>query len=251
MPLELPDALHTAPGKHTRIRHPFSATYNYAVVELLNQTCNIARQLPCEEYDLYEFGVLTGRSMKGYVTQLGKESVHFHRYWGFDSFVGLPQEDSSIRRTDISVQQWQPGSWSAAETLHATSYATLEQTILRFINDSRVSLVRGFYNESLTATLTAERGMRPALFVEIDCDLYLSAFAALDWMLANGLIVPGTLLVYNDWKAGGGGHGTGAAGQGEAKAHANIVAKYNLTISRIPSWIEAIWRIKSVPSKGP
>ena len=80
----------------------------------------------------------------------------------------------------------------------------------------------GFYNESLTRTLAVERQMRPALFVEVDCDLYISTSAALEWMFANKLIVAGTILVYNDWQAGG-------DKSGEARAHAEVCNKYNVT----------------------
>eukprot|EP00966_Prymnesium_polylepis_P169822 3926101-Prymnesium_polylepis.1 len=63
---------------------------------------------------------------------------------------------------------------------------------MHFINDSRVQLVRGFYNESLTASLA--KRMRPALFVMIDCDLYVSALAALEWLCESRLLVQGTLV---------------------------------------------------------
>ena len=176
--------------------------------------------------------------MKGYVTQLQSVGVHYHHYWGFDSFSGLPEEDARAVRSKTSDVSWQSGSFSASEVLHISSYSTLESTILRFINDSRVSLVRGFYNESLTDTLAKERRMRPALFVEIDCDLYVSSSAALDWMFANNLIVAGTILVYNDWIVGG--------RTGEALAHEEACVKYNVTVRKLRSRVEVIWMVERV-----
>ena len=233
----LPDTLTTASGKHARVRHPWSMQYNPKVVELLKLRCH--EQVECTKYDLYEFGVFTGRSMKGYVTQLKDAGVNYAHYWGFDSFVGLPQERGTIARSTISTSDWQAGSFSAAEVLRKQSYTSLESTILSFVNDSRVNLVRGFYNESLTRTIAFERQMQPALFVEIDCDLYVSSITAMDWMLANRLIVAGTLLVYNDWRAGG-------DGSGEALAHGEVCAKYNVTATRVPSKLEVIWRVEHV-----
>lgn len=193
----------------------------------------------CGQYDLYEFGVFTGRSMKGYVSQLDEAGVQYAHYWGFDSFVGLPDERATIARSTVSASDWQAGSFSASEVLKVHTYSSLERTILRFVNDSRVNLVRGFYNESLTRTIAIERQMRPALFVEIDCDLYVSTITALDWMMTNRLIVAGTLLVYNDWRAGG-------ESSGESLAHTEVCAKYNVTTRRVPSKYEVIWRVERI-----
>lgn len=231
--------LHTAHGNHVHIRHPYVSHYNVHVVEHIRQACNASAALQvCAERDMYEFGVLTGRSMKGYLKSLRKVHVPFRHYWGFDSFSGLPDEDASTERTHTSVKDWQPGSWSASEALRIKSWSTLEATLLRYLNDTRVSLVRGYYNESLTRTLAIDRRMRPALFVEIDCDLYVSSSAALDWMFASQLIVAGTILVYNDWAGGG--------SSGEARAHREACAKYNVTVTRLPSRMEMIFRVESV-----
>ena len=68
--------------------------------------------------------------------------------------------------------------------------------------------------------------MRPALYVEIDCDLYSSTSLALEWLLANRLIVPGTLLGYDDLVSGGRG--------GEARAHREMVARHGLRLRSVP-----------------
>ena len=64
---------------------------------------------------------------------------------------------------------------------------------------SQLSLVPGFYDKSLLPDLASRMGMRPAAYVDIDCDLYGSTKSALEWMLASRLIVPGTLIGYDDW----------------------------------------------------
>lgn len=64
--------------------------------------------------------------------------------------------------------------------------------------------------------------MRPALYVEIDCDLYLSSRQALEWLLSSRLIVRGTVIGYDDLEAGGTG--------GEAQAHNEVVARWGLTL---------------------
>ena len=68
--------------------------------------------------------------------------------------------------------------------------------------------------------------MLPALYLQIDCDLYVSAYQALDWMLANKLVVAGTIIGYDDWTTGGEG--------GEAQAHHEVVlGKYRATVAPI------------------
>ena len=42
--------------------------------------------------------------------------------------------------------------------------------------------------------------LRPnlALLIDVDVDLYISCMQCMDWMFANGLIVPGTVVYYDD-----------------------------------------------------
>ena len=75
-------------------------------------------------------------------------------------------------------------------------------TVLKKLNQFSpgvVDLVNGFYDKSLTKTLPAERGMRPARYIDIDCDLHGSTVTALEWLFEHKLAVPGTLVGYDDW----------------------------------------------------
>jgi hypothetical protein len=75
---------------------------------------------------------------------------------------------------------------------------------------------------SLTAELPVHLGMRPALYVDIDCDLYVSTYQALDWLFSSKLIVPGTLIGYDDWCL------TTLGTAGESRAHIEIARKYKV-----------------------
>jgi len=174
----------------------------------------------CTNRDMYEFGVFVGKSMRALTLQL--KQVPYRHFWGFDSFRGLPNEDSGVVRSQLSEETWQRGTFSAADALRSRSYEVLEQKIRGYVGETRVQFVRVFYNESLTATLARDRHMRRALYVEIDCDLYTSSLQALDWMLANKLIVEHTILGYDDWITGG--------AEGEQKAHAEVFAKYHVQL---------------------
>lgn len=59
----------------------------------------------------------------------------------------------------------------------------------------------GFFNESLPAQPHHGR-FAPALYVDLDADLYLSTYQALDWLLERGIVVNGTILGYDDFNQG-------------------------------------------------
>ena len=107
-------------------------------------------------------------------------------------------------------------------------------------------MIRGFLNESLTPALAAERGMRPALYVDIDVDIHAPTYEALDWMLRSGLIANGTVIGYDDFNHGvPAGVPLGTKGswervregrlEGEARAHREIEDKWGLRMVQIRS----------------
>lgn len=83
------------------------------------------------------------------------------------------------------------------------------------------------FDKTLTPSLVAERDMAPALYVDIDCDLYSSSVTVLEWLFENKLIVPGTIIWYDDIAAGGGYSG------GEGLVHRQAVRKYEVVAKEI------------------
>ena len=83
--------------------------------------------------------------------------------------------------------------------------------------------------------------MRPAAYLDTDCDLYSSAYESLDWAFASGVAQVGTVVGYDDWWVFACSHAKGRRGQegnlsaaidifehGEAKAHKEITYKYGV-----------------------
>ena len=186
-------------------------------------------KLNCGSMDLYQFGVFTGRSMRGISLALNKSNTPFRRFWGFDSFQGLPDEDLALaadaKYARAQQDNWRPGLFNAADIYNVHSFHALQKQIRHYINDTRCEFVRGFFNESLTPTLAARRGMRPALYVDIDADLYSSSLQALSWLFAMRLVVPGTVIGYDDWTFGG--------AQGEQRAHREVMKRYGVETSNV------------------
>ena len=180
--------------------------------------------------DVYQFGVYTGGSLRGVNHYFGWLNVHYGTIWGFDSFEGLPKESGGV---PAEGKHWNPGGFSAADALHEHSYARLEQSLLQHIGrkNGGVQLVRGFYSASLTPTLARERSMQPALYVDVDCDLYISAVQALDWLFCSGLIDAGvTVFRYDDWSEMPSPHPRlNISAEGEKKAHLEITLRHQVT----------------------
>ena len=118
--------------------------------------------------DYLEFGVYNGTSltcMHHVLKEVGLDDV---RLFGFDSFEGFPAhaavEDEG---------RWQPG--------RCYSPLKLTQAVLdaEGIDWRRVTLVPGWFSDTLNDRTRAEYGITKASVIMIDCDLYSSTKEAL------------------------------------------------------------------------
>jgi O-methyltransferase len=106
--------------------------------------------------DYVEFGVFRGESIQHWLTI----NTHLQsRFTGFDTFTGLPHP-------------WE-GFW---ETLERETFDA--QGNVPEINDSRVTFIKGLFQETLPAFLTHHYSQLP-LIIHIDSDLYSSALYVL------------------------------------------------------------------------
>jgi hypothetical protein len=151
-----------------------------------------------------QFGVLHGRSLARISHAFGGKAP----IWGFDSFVGLPEESPGKLRP----AGWAAGALAAVPGAsnrgNAATWLPPQTVIQAIINATRrripgeeVQLVAGMYNKSLTAPLARSilRRHGTAAYIDIDCDLYVSTFTALDWVFTHGLARVGTVLGFDDW----------------------------------------------------
>ena len=138
--------------------------------------------------DVYQFGVFTGASLRSLAR-------HYRgaRLWAFDTFSGMPKVSDHTEGSYIKA--WGPGAFNAAGSSRDKVKRLQEEFGAQGHN---VSFIVGTYSVSLTTQLPQAMGMRPAMYVDIDCDLYASTLEALDWMLAHNLIIAGTVLGYDD-----------------------------------------------------
>lgn len=109
------------------------------------------------------------------------------RFIAFDSFQGLP-EPKGIDRDSADFRGGQ----------YACTRADVE-TGLRGsgVDLKKVEFVEGWYKDTCVPATKARLGLKAAAICWLDCDLYQSTKEALDFL--GGLIVDGTILVFDDW----------------------------------------------------
>jgi hypothetical protein len=107
-------------------------------------------------------------------------------YVGFDSFEGLP-EISKIDEQAI----WEKGKLAFAEQKF------IDTATAHGIPKTKLLTVRGFYNQSLTASLAQQLLPNNAAVIYVDCDLYASTVSVLKWI--PDFLQIGTVIVFDDW----------------------------------------------------
>lgn len=138
--------------------------------------------------DYLEFGVYQGQTFVNAWRSAhvrGRPDMHFY---AFDSFQGLPDPASS----DLD----RGGEFHAGQ--YAAGRAEFERNLRRGgVDPERVTIVEGFYDESLRDLKPREIGLESASIVWIDCDLYSSTVSVLDFV--TDLVRDGTVLLFDDW----------------------------------------------------
>lgn len=174
---------------------------------------------------IYEFGVWCGASMilmRKYMLLAGLTCKHM---FAFDSFRGLPAESLDV----VAGGAWTPGGWSSRDYMKEPD---IDKIIIRLQGKVEfctvpTTFIPGFFADSLTPELLKQHDFRPAAFIDIDVDLYISAKQCLVWMFENGLVVPGTLIGYDDWG------GTEEYKGGESLAHLEIQKEYGVKFKEL------------------
>lgn len=168
--------------------HGFN-TANPALLPALTRVLeDVAGDKETREGDYYEFGVFKGYAFlhaQHEARRLGLDSM---RFFGFDSFEGLPEVDGvdATAHGEFYKGQYACGKDEVVRNLDA-----------RGVDWDRTFLVEGYFDRSLTAELRARHQMKPAAVALVDCDLYSSTRDVLQFL--DTLIRPGSILLMDDW----------------------------------------------------
>ncbi|MEM7021883.1 MAG: TylF/MycF/NovP-related O-methyltransferase [Pseudomonadota bacterium] len=170
--------------------HGFSAANN-SVLTGLDKCFAKVEEFDRPVADYLEFCLFKGYSFwyaQNKAKQMGLESM---RFFGFDSFSGLP-EPSEIDRTDVFYEgQYSCGKEDVVRNLDSKG-----------VDWDRTHLIEGFFDVSLVPDLKVKYGMKSVSIALIDCDLYDSTRDVLVFL--EDLIDENTILMFDDWNSFGG-----------------------------------------------
>lgn len=182
--------------------------------------------------DYLEFGVWKGRSFTKafhlwdrFMRRKGK--LTGMRFYAFDSFQGLPEITAS---EDCSTGEFKKGDYAFTEK----QFRGVLQS--RGVDIGRVTIVPGWYDQTLNEHTKRVLPIKKASIVFIDCDLYESTVPVLRFI--TDYIVDGTILIFDDWYCFG-----GRPDRGEQKAFSEWLAR-NPTIKAVP-WHSTSWKSQS------
>jgi len=141
--------------------------------------------------DYYEFGLYRGYTFLAAYEASKRSGLAAMRFYGFDSFRGLPE----LQDEEAGDPRFFQGQFAASREQVRSDLTK------RGMDWSRAELIEGYYEDSLTDQLKSALPRKHAGVVLLDCDLYSSTVTALDWL--DDLVRPGSILLFDDWESYG------------------------------------------------
>lgn len=140
--------------------------------------------------DYLEFGVYNGTSLSC-MYQVAAELGYKHvRLFGFDSFEGLPEQAAD---EDENI-------WMSKQFKCDINF-TREFLSSQDVDLNRVTLIKGWFSETLNIETIRKNKIEKASIIMIDCDLYSSSLEALRF--CEPLIKDEAIVFFDDWHSGG------------------------------------------------
>lgn len=157
--------------------------------------------------DYMEFGLFRGFSF-WYAQAVAQDmNVLDMRYFGFDSFQGLPELTGLDENSDFSKGDFKCGRNLVEK--HLNQYG---------VDWKKMFLVEGFYSDSLNENTKNQYRFRKCSVCVVDCDLYEAACDVLNFVAP--MLNDKSFLIFDDWNCN-----NSDAEQGEQKAFTDFLAK--------------------------
>ena len=138
------------------------------------------------EGDYLEFGVFQGRTFVPAYHFAQRNDLKSMRFYGFDSFEGLPAIEGNDEGGEFSEGQY---------SLSLNHFTKLISN--RGVRLDKVNLVKGWYDKVLNGDTKKHLSTKKAAFIFIDCDLYESTVPVLNFI--TEYLQSGTIIAFDDW----------------------------------------------------
>lgn len=170
---------------------------------------------------IHEYGVSSGSTLQRALNVFKTEGKQFGEVFGFDSWLGLPDTKSE----EWFAFDWEPGSFCA---LKGFGVSTVEELLplLREKIGYDVTFISGWFKDTLNKETAEKYGMKQAMYVNIDVDIYSSTKQVLNFCLDNKIIDVGTVIRYDDWMSCG-------TSEGNQKAHYEVIKERGILFNRL------------------
>lgn len=168
--------------------HGFNTAQKEVLPALEKSLNRIFENGAIENGDYCEFGIFKGYAFWYAQNTAAKMGMKNMRFFGFDSFQGLPEIDT-IDQTNNGV-------------FYKGQYAQSLENVKKDLNKKRVDwnktfLIKGFFDKTLNDDLKEKYSLKKISLALIDCDLYTSTADVLNFI--GDLIFDETILMFDDW----------------------------------------------------
>ena len=174
-------------GVYSRIRQLEYRAFNrrYFAVEQISEYL-VGAQI---EGDYCEFGVWEGVTFIHAYQSMARLFRHM-RFIALDSFEGLP-EPKGLDAEGGYTSHFYKGQFASSEKLF------LKNIKKNRLDLSRVGMVKGWFNESLSPESGLTSEIHTVAVAWIDCDLYESTIPVLDFLASH--LTQGSVIAFDDW----------------------------------------------------
>lgn len=147
----------------------YSSGFNYSKREGLYKYI-IENQKLDSDIDYLEFGVSKGQSFRWWIENIQNKNA---RFYGFDTFSGLPEDWGPFKKGDMNNGNEQPK-----------------------IDDSRHQFYQGLFQQTLTPFLSSYKSDKRKV-IHMDADLYTATLYVLT--LITPVLRPGDIIMFDEF----------------------------------------------------
>lgn len=166
----------------------FESLLSYSPVERMLKTAMKYVEQSSLQGDYLEFGVFEGHAFSMAFHLAQAYGLNSMKFYAFDSFQGLP----AIEGVDADgFKHFKEGSFQCKLPKFTDNLSK------KRVDLSKVTITPGWYDEVLNSETKRTLQTKQAAVIYIDCDLYESTLAVLDFI--TDYVQEGTVLMFDDW----------------------------------------------------